>query len=75
MEITEKQFNGIVRKAFKLGEQWGITYQGWFTPSKAECRKKINIAIKETKRHLICQNIKLHTDVIKKNTFAHPTIR
>jgi hypothetical protein len=42
MEIED-----IIRKAFNAGETWGVTYSGWFTPSKEDTERKIQEAIKE----------------------------
>ena len=37
----------IIRKAFEKGETWGVTYSGWFSPSKEATEKKIQDAINE----------------------------
>ena len=31
----------IIREAFDAGESWGITYSGWFLPTKEEKENKI----------------------------------
>ena len=38
--ISEKKFKGIVNQAFRKGESWGCTYQGWFTPTKEDTEKR-----------------------------------
>ena len=40
----------IVRSAFAAGENWGVTYSTWFTPSKADAEKKIQRAIVDAKK-------------------------
>ena len=40
----------IVRSAFAAGENWGVTYSTWFTPSKANAEKKIQRAIVDAKK-------------------------
>ena len=45
-ELIEK----IVRSAFKKGENWGVCYSTWFTPSKEETNQQIKIAINNAKR-------------------------
>jgi len=37
----------IIRKAFKKGESWGVTYSTWFTPSEGDTEEEINKAIEE----------------------------
>lgn len=39
--ITLKEFEAIVKKAFKSGENWGITYNTWFTPDEEDHSKQI----------------------------------
>ena len=39
----------IIRKAFLDGEQWGVTYSGWFAPSKEDTEKKVQETIKAIK--------------------------
>lgn len=39
--ITLKEFEAIVKKAFKSGENWGITYTGWFEPSDEDYNEQI----------------------------------
>ena len=40
----------IVRSAFAAGENWGVTYSGWFTPSKADAQKEMQRAIVNAKK-------------------------
>jgi len=35
-----------IRKAFKAGEEWGVIYSTWFTPSEEDTEEKIQEAIK-----------------------------
>jgi len=58
MEITERQFRAIIRKAFLLGEGWAITYQTWFEPSKKYHREKRQEAIEKCRRQLAKQQEK-----------------
>lgn len=47
MEKSElqKQIEKAVTQAFKMGEQWGVTYSGWFTPSEQDTQHQIDMAI------------------------------
>jgi len=35
----------IIRLAFMAGENWGVCYQIWFTPSKSDSKIKIDECI------------------------------
>jgi hypothetical protein len=37
----------IIRTAFEYGENWGICYSGWFTPSDEQTEIKIQEVIKK----------------------------
>jgi hypothetical protein len=50
--VKDENLEFIIRKAFKKGEFWGVTYSTWFTPSKADTEKQIKKAIANIKRSL-----------------------
>jgi hypothetical protein len=45
MNIEKETLDEIIRLAFDMGESWGTTYQGWFTPSEHEKELKVIDAI------------------------------
>lgn len=45
--MKTKEIEDIVRKAFKKGESWGVTYSGWFSPTEIDTENKIQEAINE----------------------------
>ncbi len=45
MEYTKEQIEEIIRKAFQSGENWGVTYSTWFTPSEQDTEKRIQDVI------------------------------
>lgn len=47
MEYTKEEIEDIIRKAFKAGEQWGVTYSTWFIPTKAGTEEKIQEVVTE----------------------------
>lgn len=47
MKLNEKKFKAIVFRAFGLGEIWGVTYSGWFEPSKEDRTKQLNEALEK----------------------------
>ena len=38
MEIRE--IEELLKKAFEAGENWGITYSGWFIPTEEDTQKR-----------------------------------
>ena len=42
---AEARVVAILRRVFHAGEQWGVTYSTWFTPSKEDSEREANIAI------------------------------
>lgn len=52
MYLTDKEFKGIIRKAFKLGEFWGVTYSTWFAPTKKDHKVMLKNTIKRCYKHL-----------------------
>ena len=42
---TVEEVREMLGQAFDRGEQWGVTYGGWFTPSEADTEKKRTEAI------------------------------
>lgn len=40
----------IIKEAFLLGEQWGITYSTWFTPTLEQHKEEIDKATKYVKK-------------------------
>jgi hypothetical protein len=38
--------NDKIKKAFKAGEEWGVTYSTWFTPTEEDTEEKIKETIK-----------------------------
>ena len=45
--MDREELENIVRLAFEKGEQWGVTYSGWFTPSEEDIEQEIQNAIYE----------------------------
>jgi len=41
----------IIEYAFKKGEDWGITYGGWFIPDEYKQKKKLRAVILDTKEN------------------------
>ena len=48
---NKQELENIVRMAFLMGEQWGVTHSGWFIPSKEDTEKKIQEAIKQAENN------------------------
>ena len=48
---TEDQVKEMITKAFIAGENWGVTYQGWFIPTEEQkatrCAENCDKIIKE----------------------------
>ena len=42
---TVEEVREMLGQSFDRGEQWGVTYSGWFTPSEADTEKKRDEAI------------------------------
>jgi len=42
---TVEELREMLVQAFDRGEQWGVTYSTWFTPSDADVEKKRTEAI------------------------------
>ena len=40
--INTEKFLSMLEDAFKKGEQWGVTYSTWFTPSEEDTKSKID---------------------------------
>jgi hypothetical protein len=49
----------IVRSAFAAGENWGVTYSTWFTPSKADTEEQTQKAIVNAKKIIRRSNASL----------------
>lgn len=47
MEITKDRLEEIIRIAFKYGEQWGVTYSGWFSPEEEDTERNIQEVLNE----------------------------
>ena len=47
---TEKEVESIIKRAFKAGENWGVTYYTWFTPSKEDQKEQLGKVMKRCKR-------------------------
>lgn len=45
--MDREELENIVRLAFEKGEQQGVTYSTWFTPSEEDTEQKIQDAIFE----------------------------
>lgn len=45
--MDREELENIIRLAFEKGEQWGVTYLGWFIPSKEDTEQKVQDAIYE----------------------------
>lgn len=46
---VKPEIAGIIKEAFLLGEQWGITYYTWFTPTLEKHQEEIDKATKYIK--------------------------
>jgi hypothetical protein len=44
-KISQEELKEVIIYAFKKGELWGATYQGWFSPTEEERREKMDNAI------------------------------
>lgn len=38
--FTKEEVKQMIMESFVKGEEWGVTYQGWFTPSEKEKAKR-----------------------------------
>lgn len=47
--MKEEEIEAVIRKAFKKGEMWSVTYSGWFSPSESDTEEKIQEIINEIK--------------------------
>jgi len=47
--IKKEHFEEAIKAAFKKGENWGVTYSTWFTPSEEDTKDKIEECIKRCK--------------------------
>ena len=47
--MNDEQVEKVIRDAFGKGESWGVTYSGWFSPSKSDREAKVIEAINEIK--------------------------
>lgn len=47
MEISREELKNIIRTAFQRGEDWGITYSTWFTPTEEQTEEKIQEVFNE----------------------------
>jgi hypothetical protein len=56
--------NEIIRKAFKAGENWGVTYSTWFTPTAKETEERIQEIIEELTEGLSETEDKFTTDFV-----------
>lgn len=45
INLTEDQLVEVITMAFSCGEQWGVCYSQWFTPSEDDQRKKLKEAV------------------------------
>lgn len=45
--LTKEEIIAIAKFAFKSGENWGVTYSGWFTPTKEDQEERINGIVKQ----------------------------
>lgn len=48
--ISDELLQRIVGSAFKAGENWGLTYHEWFTPTDEDHKKKMNNAIRAARK-------------------------
>lgn len=44
-QMTEEEI--IIRKAFARGENWGVTYSTWFSPSESDTEEQVQKAIND----------------------------
>jgi hypothetical protein len=42
MKISKDEVKYLMKKAFECGEQWGVTYSTWFTPTKEQTVEQLN---------------------------------
>jgi hypothetical protein len=47
LETTKTELEDIIKKAFKRGEMWGVTYSGWFNPTLEDTEKQIQEVLDE----------------------------
>lgn len=47
MEIKENVLESIIRTAFDYGEEWGVTYSTWFTPTAEQKENKVQRVLNE----------------------------
>lgn len=47
--LSIEQIRQIIQMSFKAGENWGVTYSTWFTPTKQDTREKIEGIAKKIK--------------------------
>jgi hypothetical protein len=47
--LSIEQIRQIIQMSFKAGENWGVTYSTWFTPTKQDTREKIEEIAKKIK--------------------------
>ena len=45
--VSQQLLRGMLSDAFKAGELWGTTYQGWFTPSEERKHEELRKSIDE----------------------------
>jgi len=44
-QLSKENIERIVTRAFRHGEDWGVTYSTWFTPTKERTEKQIKRSI------------------------------
>jgi len=44
--LTTEEMTLLIRKAFRAGEDWGVTYSGWFIPTEKGHTARIEETIK-----------------------------
>jgi biotin synthase-like enzyme len=45
--LTKEEIIAIAKFAFKAGENWGVTYSGWYEPTKEDREQKINGVVEQ----------------------------
>jgi len=50
--LKEELLLKIIRLAFMAGENWGVCYQSWFTPSESDSKIKIDECIEHCLKEL-----------------------
>jgi hypothetical protein len=40
--LTTEEMTLLIRKAFRAGEDWGVTYSGWFVPTPEQHTDQID---------------------------------